>query len=242
MSASTDEKTAPAPAPEGETKAAPRTRRVRRTGEEARRLILDAAEQRLASSGPEGIRLQDIAKDVGISHPAILHHFQSREGLVGALVERTMTHLRDALLGVITRGQSGALDTDAMMDEVFATLSDRGHARLLAWLTLTGRVEPESGLTDSGDENSKAEGSRGRQMLGELTDLVHEAAARQARDAGKTEPSKEDTRFFILLAAMSAFGEAIVGRQMYEAAGLGGDPEAAAKFRTRLKALLHPVK
>jgi hypothetical protein len=41
---------------------------------------------------------------------------------------------------------------------------------------------------------------------------------------------------------MSAFGEAIVGRQMYEAAGLGGDPEAAAKFRSRLKALLHPVK
>jgi len=206
-------------------------RRVRRTGEEARRLILDAAEKRLASSGPEGIRLQDIAKDVGISHPAILHHFQSREGLVGALVDRTMTHLRDALLGVITRGQSGTIDTDAMMDEVFSTLSDRGHARLLAWLTLTGRVKP----APDGD-------SKGHQMLSELTDLVHEGAARHARKQGLPDPAKDDTRFFVLLAAMSAFGEAIVGKQMYEAAGLGGDPQAAANFRARLKALLNPAE
>ncbi|MBV1885644.1 MAG: TetR family transcriptional regulator, partial [Parvibaculaceae bacterium] len=51
-------------------------KRIRRTAEEARRLILDAAEKRLAEQGPEGIRLQDIAKDIGVSHPAILHHFE----------------------------------------------------------------------------------------------------------------------------------------------------------------------
>lgn len=209
----------------GQTKTPPPARRVRRTGEEARRLILDAAEQRLAKNGPEGIRLQDIAKDVGISHPAILHHFQSREGLVSALVERTMNHLRTALFGVIAKGQSGTIDSGAMMDEVFSTLSDRGHARLLAWLTLTGRVDPHP------------EGE-GQQMLSELTDLIHDAAAKAASDQGKPEPNKDDTRFFILLATMSAFGEAIVGHQMYQAAGLGDDPNAASDFRERLKALL----
>ncbi len=214
-----------------QTKTRTAPRRVRRTGEEARRLILDAAEKRLASNGPEGIRLQDIAKDVGISHPAILHHFQSREGLVGALVERTMRHLREALFGVIAKGQSGPVDTGAMMDEVFATLSDRGHARLLAWLTLTGRVEtaPEG-----------AEKGKGTQMLSELTDLVHEASIKQAEAAGRPAPQKEETQFYMLLAAITAFGEAIVGKQMYEAAGLGDDPQAATQFRERLKALLNP--
>lgn len=201
-----------------------RPRRVRRTGEEARKLILDAAERRLAEIGPEGIRLQDIATDVGISHPAILHHFQSREGLVAALVERTMTHLREALVGVIERGHTGGLDTDAMMDAVFDTLSDRGHARLLAWLTLTNRVDP-----DAGD---------GREMLRELTDLVHDMAARSALERGLPEPDKDETRFFMLLAATTAFGEAIVGRQLYKAAGLGNDPHAARRFRERLKRLV----
>ncbi|MDO9127858.1 MAG: helix-turn-helix domain-containing protein, partial [Parvibaculum sp.] len=72
--------------PEKTAEKAPK--RVRRTAEEARRLILDAAEERLAKQGPEGLRLQDIARDVGISHPAILHHFESREGLVRALIAR----------------------------------------------------------------------------------------------------------------------------------------------------------
>ncbi|GAA6155480.1 TetR family transcriptional regulator [Pyruvatibacter sp. HU-CL02332] len=216
-------------ASETKTQAAPR--RVRRTGEEARRLILDAAEKRLASNGPEGIRLQDIAKDVGISHPAILHHFQSREGLVAALVERTMRHLREALFGVIEKGQSGPVDTGAMMDEVFATLSDKGHARLLAWLTLTGRVEPEP---------DGAEKGRGTQMLSELTDLIHEASVKQAEAAGRPGPQIEETRFYMLLAAITAFGEAIVGKQMYAAAGLGDDPKAATQFRERLKTLLNP--
>src|SRR5690606_21428412 len=73
----------------------PAGKRIRRPAEEARRLILDAAEVRLAAQGPEGIRLQDIARDVGISHPAILHHFESREGLVRALIARTSKQLRE---------------------------------------------------------------------------------------------------------------------------------------------------
>ena len=88
----------------GETSPAkPAAKRIRRTAEEARRLILDAAEERLARQGPEGLRLQDIARDVGISHPAILHHFESREGLVRALVGRANRQLRDTLLSALER-------------------------------------------------------------------------------------------------------------------------------------------
>ncbi|MGH7960445.1 MAG: helix-turn-helix domain-containing protein, partial [Candidatus Binatia bacterium] len=59
--------------------------RRRRTAEEARRLILEAAEKRLITGGPEAIRLQDIAAEVGMAHAVISHHFGNREGLMEAL-------------------------------------------------------------------------------------------------------------------------------------------------------------
>ena len=44
------------------------------------------------------MRLQDVAADLGISHPAILHHFESREGLLQALALRAMEELNDGLV------------------------------------------------------------------------------------------------------------------------------------------------
>jgi len=62
--------------------------RRRRSAAETRDAILEAAERRLLDKGPEAIQLQEIAADAGISHPAILHHFGSREGLVEAMILR----------------------------------------------------------------------------------------------------------------------------------------------------------
>ncbi len=73
-------------------------KRIRRKPEDARALILDAAEKSMAAHGPAGIRLQDVAQQAGVSHPTILHHFGSREGLVRALNQRTLEDLKGALI------------------------------------------------------------------------------------------------------------------------------------------------
>ena len=80
---------------------AKRGKRQRRTPEEARRLILETAQALIASTGPDGLRLQDIAAAAGISHPLILHHFGSREGLVRALTRQAVAELRDKLVAAI---------------------------------------------------------------------------------------------------------------------------------------------
>src|SRR5271165_5143251 len=82
--------------------------RRRRTGEEARTAILDAAEQRLVASGPAGIRLQEVAADVGVSHPTVLHHFGSREGLIEAVVVRALDSLHAGLLAAMNASPQGA--------------------------------------------------------------------------------------------------------------------------------------
>src|SRR5690349_14922747 len=76
---------------------------TRRSAEEAQRVILDAAESRLAQVGPAGLRLQEVAADAGIAHPTILHHFGSREGLIHAVVQRALGALYTDLMRELQR-------------------------------------------------------------------------------------------------------------------------------------------
>ena len=56
--------------------------RVRRSRDEAQHAILEAAEKRLREGGPEAVRVQHVAADLGITDAAIHHHFGSRQLLV----------------------------------------------------------------------------------------------------------------------------------------------------------------
>src|SRR5438270_3100651 len=105
-------------------------KRARRTPEEARQLILETAQQLIARAGPEGLRLQEIAAAAGISHPLILHHFGSREGLVRALTQQAVAELRDKLIA--TMG-SAEYSLEEQLDQVFDAFRD-GLAQRLAWL------------------------------------------------------------------------------------------------------------
>src|SRR5262245_59017473 len=90
--------------------------RVRRNAEEARTAILNAAEARLIEDGPAGIRLQAIAADVGISHPAVLHHFGSREALVEAVVARALASLDADLLAALGKADHGEAGLATLLD------------------------------------------------------------------------------------------------------------------------------
>ncbi|HYC55962.1 MAG TPA: TetR/AcrR family transcriptional regulator, partial [Candidatus Binatia bacterium] len=115
-----------------------KAKRTRRTAEDAKRVILDAAEKRLRESGPAGIKLQEIAADVGVSHPAILHHFGSRDGLMEAVVRRALISLRNTILDQVRKQMTREVDLPAILDLVFGIVAERGHARLIAWLILEG--------------------------------------------------------------------------------------------------------
>lgn len=206
------------------TKAKAKAPRRRRTAEEAREEILDAAEKRLRESGPDAIRLQEIAADVGISHPAVLHHFGSREGLVEAVIERTMDQLERELLSMITQGNEsgGPPDSIELTERVAVALGQKGHARLLAWLALSGHKPMRS--------NAVREGWK------MIIDATH--ALRLARTKSKDKPTLEDTAFTVALSSITLFGEAIIGADALEAAGLGNDPRTVKRFRRWFAKLL----
>src|SRR5258708_15767917 len=89
--------------------------RKRRTAEEARVAILDAAERRLVASGPAGIRLQEVADDVGVSHPTVLHHFGSREALVRDVCDRQYPAIRADLGEAMAASAGGAQHVPALL-------------------------------------------------------------------------------------------------------------------------------
>ena len=199
------------------------SRRARPEPGRARDAILDAAEKRLRAAGPGAIRLQDVAGEVGVSHPAVLHHFGSREGLVRAVVARAVGKLQEdlarALAGQLEKGRP---DGAALFERVFEVLFDKGHARLLAWLLL------------SGEDPFAAEATRaGWERIAEVTHSMRVAGTK-----GRRRPSYEDTRFTIVLSALALFGQAIAGRSTFAAAGFEPTAAVERRFREWLAALL----
>ncbi|MDB4991754.1 MAG: Transcriptional regulator, TetR family protein [Myxococcaceae bacterium] len=194
--------------------------RTRRTAEDARTAILDAAERRLVASGPKGIRLQDVAADVGISHPTVLHHFGSRERLVDEVLKRRVqVMIREVMLALA--GGSDDLDSArALFERLYAALGPGGHARFAAFLALEGRVpgaEPHS--------------------LRPLAELTH--AQRLSRCiAGGPVPTFDDSYFIVLLAAFALFGEAIVGPLFRGEPEEAPDEQISKRFRSWLAELV----
>ncbi|MBB4930568.1 TetR/AcrR family acrAB operon transcriptional repressor [Lipingzhangella halophila] len=65
-------------------------RRIDEISEESRRRILDAAEELFAERGFDRTSFVDISERSGISRGSIPWHFKNKEGLVMAVVERTI--------------------------------------------------------------------------------------------------------------------------------------------------------
>lgn len=59
--------------------------------------ILDGASALFAERGYHGASLRDISRRVGISHPGMLHHFASKDVLLGAVIDRLETHAKGLL-------------------------------------------------------------------------------------------------------------------------------------------------
>jgi AcrR family transcriptional regulator len=63
--------------------------------------LLNAAEDVFASQGVDAARLQDIAEQAGITRPALLYHFTTKDSLYTAVVERAFASLSEILISAM---------------------------------------------------------------------------------------------------------------------------------------------
>ncbi len=183
------------------------TTRQRRTPQEAKFAILDAAEQRLHDEGPEGVRIQRIAADLGITDAAVHYHFGTREALMDALLRRIGRRLVDDIEATIESWAPDQIDVAALGRLFQRAYADERAARLALWLSVTGWRPKGSG------------------MLAPLVERVHRARIDSARKAKRPAPPKSDTQYAIALlsaahmhAAMS--GESLLASVAQDPAGL----------------------
>jgi AcrR family transcriptional regulator len=199
-------------------RSAPHAPRRRLPAEAARARILEAAELKLAAVGPERLRLTELAAELGVSHPAILHHFGSREELVAAVVERATLRLNERLAQVMA-----GRDHLAIFDMIAEFYSGEGNARLIAWLVL-------SGLTPKAKPRSAT-----ARPLQHLVKLAH---AQRTRAHPERNIDYADTEFRAQLTSLALLGEAIFGDLIRYGCGSAQGPKAAREFRRRLAKLL----
>ena len=171
--------------------------RQRRTPQAAKFAILEAAERRLHDEGPEGVRIQRIAADLGITDAAVHYHFGTREALMDALLRRIGRRLVDDIEATLGSWAPDHIDVAALGRLFQRAYVDERAAKLGLWLSLSGWRPKGSG------------------MLSSLVKRVHRARLEAARKAGRPVPRLSDSQYAVallsaahMLAAMS--GDALL--------------------------------
>jgi AcrR family transcriptional regulator len=78
-------------------------------GPETRGRIMDVAETHLAGGGYLGVSLEEVAREVGVSKPALYYHFPGgKEELFVAIARRALEHHREGLERALAAHDAGA--------------------------------------------------------------------------------------------------------------------------------------
>ena len=85
----------------------------------SRARILSVARSEFAARGFAAARLQDVAEQVGLSHPTLLYHFGSKEGLYVAVIEAAVGDWAQTTRHAISTGLQGFEQVAALIDAAF---------------------------------------------------------------------------------------------------------------------------
>jgi TetR/AcrR family transcriptional regulator len=99
---------------------------------DVRSATITAATRLFAAHGFEGTALQDIANAVGVSKPAVLHHFPSKEHIRQAVLDGILAHWNKTLPRLLLAAAAGSDRFDAVFGELYRFFAaDPDRARLM---------------------------------------------------------------------------------------------------------------
>jgi AcrR family transcriptional regulator len=135
-----------------------------------------------------------------MSHANVLHHFGSAAGLQSALMGSMIQDLTGALDNVVDLLETDDAAPRTIADHVFDAFDKGGAGPLAAWIVLSGdvgRLEPI------------------REAVGALVTAI----VGQSKDAA----ARERVRAAVLMVAVSAFGDAVIGPYLRDMLGQKDD-------------------
>lgn len=198
--------------------ARPAQKRRKRLGAEVREEGLAAARKLLLAGGPAAVTLASVGAEIGMSHANVLHHFGSAAGLQSALMGSMINDLTGALDDVVTHLKTDAAAPRSIADRVFDAFDKGGAGALAAWIVLSGEVEHLEPVREA------------------VRELVAAIAA-QSDDPG----TEERVRGAVLMMAVCAFGDAVIGPHVRDMLGEPDDSMRALVARMLPMFLVPPA-
>ncbi|MEU1392447.1 MULTISPECIES: TetR/AcrR family transcriptional regulator [unclassified Nonomuraea] len=119
------------------------TTRREQTSNESRELILNAAAELFAEKGYRQTTFHDVAARSGISRGSIPWHFGGKEGLLLAVLERSVARVRDGLADALGTGEPDFGPFDQGVGAMFALPTTKLFVTLLV-----EALEPGSPIRD----------------------------------------------------------------------------------------------
>jgi AcrR family transcriptional regulator len=112
--------------------------RGRRKGEQTAERILDSAESLFAARGYAATTLRDVARAVGLRNPSLYNHFDGKEALYAAVLERGIRPVFETLMRSVMHEEEAEAQA-RLLEEVMAILARRpALARLVQHEALAG--------------------------------------------------------------------------------------------------------
>ncbi|GAA3591249.1 TetR/AcrR family transcriptional regulator [Kribbella ginsengisoli] len=121
--------------------------RIRRTPEESRRAILQAAEELLVEGGLDAVTVRAVAKRIGITDAGVAHHFGSRQDLLVALLRHGGRRMRAAIEQAVAEWADSQADVNGLIRTI-ARVYDQGYAELAVALHAAGWEDPGVGFLE----------------------------------------------------------------------------------------------
>jgi AcrR family transcriptional regulator len=185
--------------------------RRRRSPDEARTQALVSARRLLIEHGPNGLTLHAVARDIGVTHGNLIHHFGSAAQLQSALMGAMVRDLAAALETAVAHVRSDESAPRTVVDIVFDAFDEGGAGQLAAWIALSNRYEHLEPVREAVVD-----------LVGAIGDKMQAAGAEPPRHI----PSA------LLFITLCAFGDAVIGGPLREM--LGRDRDAVRRLAANL--------
>jgi AcrR family transcriptional regulator len=190
--------------------------RIRRSRDESRQLILEAAEALLRQNGPDAVNVRAVAAKVGLTDAAINHHFGTRQELLEALLRHGGRRLKADLNAALAQWQKTDHSVERLVDIIADLYADGGYAGLALRLHLSGWRD------------------RGAGMLSPVVDALHDLRLAVFAAAGKSRPSMSETRFIVGLMHQTLALDPLFGTAFRRSAGMARLEEPSRDHKKKL--------